>query len=95
MFNGTIEERAEQAETLLSQVAPGAVCIAQDWDNRIDCLLKLRDGRVVGEMVAVSQLTEQRIRATGERLRQWGEGVEVPLVDELLPPVRIASAPRS
>jgi hypothetical protein len=94
MFKGGIDERARQAEKLLSRIVPGAICVPQEWDSRIDCLLELGDGRVVGEMVALSQLTEQRIRETGERLRQHGQGVEVPLVDELHPPVRIVSRPR-
>jgi hypothetical protein len=94
MFEGTIEEAAAEAQTLLSRLAHGAVCVAQEWNDRIDCLLKLPDGSVVGEMVPVSELTESRIREAGERLRQRGEGIEVPLVNELHPPVRITRSSR-
>ena len=90
MFHGSIHDAAAEAEKLLSHVAPGAVCVPQEWDNRIDGLLKLPDGRVVGEMVAVSELTENRIRQAGERLRRRGEGVEVPLVDAVQPAGRVA-----
>ena len=89
MFHGTIAERASQAECLLVQVAPGAACVPQEWDNRVDCVLKLADGTVVGEMVPLSDLTDSRIRETGERLRQRAEGDDVPLLNELHSPTRI------
>ena len=94
MLAGTIEEIAADAAKLLSRIAPGAVCVPQEWDNRIDCILKLPDGSVVGEMVPMSQLTEKRIRQSGDRLRKRREGIDVTLIDELRPPIRIASMPR-
>src|SRR5262249_48460248 len=51
MLTGTIEEVAEQAERVLSAVAPGAYCVPQEWDSRIDCLIALPNGSVVGEMI--------------------------------------------
>jgi len=89
MFEGTIDEVAAQAQTLLASVAAGAVCVPQDWDRRIDCVLKLADGSVIGEMVGLDEVTERRIRATGERLQKRADGIEVPLVNELQSPVRI------
>jgi hypothetical protein len=79
----------KQAEKLLGAIAPGALCVAQEWDARVDCILKLPDGTVVGEMVAATDLTESRVRDAGERLRQRAEGKAVPLVNELRPPIRI------
>jgi len=91
---GTIEQIAKRAEQILAAVAPGAYCAAQEWDNRIDCLIRLADGRVVGEMVVLDKLDEKRIRETGERLRQRSLGIEVPLHDELTPPIRIVPMSR-
>jgi hypothetical protein len=91
MFEGTLEEAAAQAEKLLGTIAPGAMCVAQEWNARVDCILRLPDGTVVGEMVAAGELTERRVREAGERLRQRAEGKDVPLVNELRPPVRIVS----
>jgi hypothetical protein len=89
MLEGTIDEVAAQAQRVLASVAAGAFCVPQDWNQRIDCVLKLADGSVIGEMVNLDEVTERRIRATGERLRKRAEGIEVPLVNELRPPVRI------
>jgi len=92
MFKGSIEDGVADAEKVLSQVAPGAVCVAQEWDDRVDCLIKLADGSVVGEWVTVSQLTEARVREVGKRLRLRSEGIEVPLVNEIPPPLRVGAA---
>ena len=59
--------------------------------RQIDCMLRLPGGSVVGEMVPMSELTENRIRAAGKRLRQRAEGRNVQLVNELRPPIRIVS----
>ena len=89
MFKGTLDEVAAQAERLLASIAPGAFCLRQDWDRRIDCLISLPDGSVIGEMVSFDEVTEQRINATGERLRKRAEGLDVRLVNEIESPVRI------
>jgi len=89
MFEGSLEQAAAQAEKLLGTIAPGALCVAQEWDARVDCILKLPDGTVVGEMIAASDLTASRVREAGERLRQRAEGKDVPLVNELRGPVTI------
>ncbi len=89
MFDGAIEEAAAKAQQLLATIAPGAVCVPQAWDRRVDCILRLPDGSFIGEMVSVGELTEERIRATGERLRKRGEGIDVPLVNELQSPIKI------
>lgn len=80
----------KKAERLISSIAAGAFCTAQEWDHRLDCAIKLADGRVVGEMVALCEVNEQRLRETAERLRKRAEGGDVPLVNELRPPIRIA-----
>jgi hypothetical protein len=89
VFKGSIENAAARAEELLATVAIGAVCVAQEWDHRIDCLLRLPDGSVVGEMLPLNELTERRIRATGERLRKRAAGINVPLVNEVKGPVKL------
>ena len=43
-------------------------------------------------MVALNELTEGRIRETGERLMKRAKGIEVQLVDAVSPPVRIRSS---
>lgn len=89
LLTGSIEEIAEQAEKILTSVAPTACCQAQEWDSRIDCLIKLPDGSVAGEMVRLSEATEQRFLEAGERLEKRRLGIPVILQDELLPPIRI------
>jgi len=89
MLAGTIEEIAERAERILSAVAAGAYCVPQEWDRRIDCVIKLPNGSVVGEMISLDNADEKRIREAGERLRQRWLGVDVELQDELKPPIRI------
>jgi hypothetical protein len=90
-FEGTIEEQAEQAEKILRSVAPQAFCTAQEWDGRIDCAVRLADGTFAGEMIVLTELSEARLIATGERLRKKLRGIPVRLVNELRPPVRIRS----
>ncbi|MFL6725545.1 MAG: hypothetical protein ACJ8FS_03395 [Sphingomicrobium sp.] len=89
MFDGNLEDAAAQAEKLLRTIVAGAVCVAQVWDDRVDCVLRLSDGTLVGEMVSAGELTVSRIRATGERLRQRAHGVNVPLVNEVRQPTRM------
>lgn len=89
MFEGTIEQQAEQAERILASIAPGAFCTAQEWDDRIDCAIKLADGSIAAEMVPLAELSEARIIATGERLQKKMQGIEVQLVNEVPPPIRI------
>jgi hypothetical protein len=79
----------KKVERLISSIAPGAFCTAQEWDSRIDCAIKLADGTVVGEMVGLNEVTEQRLREAADRLRQRVEGEDVPLVSELRPPLVI------
>jgi len=73
----------------LQELRPALCVCRKAWDNRIDCLLKLPDGSIVGEMVLVNELTERRLQATGERLQKRAEGIDVPLVNELQSPVKI------
>lgn len=93
MFTGDIEEVAAQAQELLARVVPGAVCVAQEWDGRIDCLLGLPDGTVAGEMLALADLTEDRLREVGERLRRRAAGIGSGRGDTLRPPTRIVARP--
>ncbi|MGE5145621.1 MAG: hypothetical protein ACM3N5_02675 [Candidatus Eiseniibacteriota bacterium] len=89
-LTGTIEEVAEQAERLLRSLVPNAHCTAQEWDNRIDCMAWLPSGKeVVGEMISINDVTEERIRETAERLKKRQLGIDVPLVNELWEPIRL------
>jgi hypothetical protein len=40
-------------------------------------------------MIALTDLSEERLRATGDRLRMRSEGLEISLVDEVQSPKRI------
>jgi hypothetical protein len=44
MFEGSIQEVAERVERYVAAIAPGATCVPQEWDGRIDCLIKLPMG---------------------------------------------------
>lgn len=92
MLTGTIDEIAEQAGQILRTIASATYCVPQEWDNRIDCLIKLPGGGTAGEMVLLTEATEKRIREAGERLKRKAQGEDVVLVDELWSPIRIASS---
>ena len=77
------------AEEILSSVVEGGFCCVQPWDNRIDCCLKLSDGKVIGEMVRLAELSGRVLREVGERLRCREMDPGAPLLNELRPPVRI------
>jgi len=79
----------EQAESILTRVAANSFCIAQEWDHRVDCLVRLPDGKITGEMVSLNDLTEDRLRQTGERLRKKAAGDDIELVNALRGPIRI------
>jgi len=89
LLTGTVEDVAEQAERILAAVAPGAWCQAQEWDDRIDCGIKLPDGTVVAEMVPLRDATESRIKEAGERLLKRQQGIAVTLHNERWPPILI------
>jgi hypothetical protein len=80
-------EATKQAARILSEAAPGAFCIAQEWDRRIDCTLKLPDGRMIGETVALADLSGDRVTQAGERLRRYSAGESVRLQNELTAPI--------
>jgi hypothetical protein len=86
---------AKWADEILAEIVPSAVCVPQEWDARIDCLISLPEGRPIGEMIRLADITEERLRETGERLRLAREGVDVRLVDPILPPIRIIGVPDS
>jgi hypothetical protein len=44
---------------------------------------------MVGEMISLNDLSEGRLRATGERLGMRLKGMDVALVDEIPPSTRI------
>jgi hypothetical protein len=75
---------------ILVSIVEGAFCTVQEWDNRIDCCLKLDDGTIVGEMVSLSGLNAQVIQAVGARLKLRRSDVSFKLQNELSPPVRIS-----
>jgi hypothetical protein len=78
-------------ERLLLEIVPNAYCIPQEWDHRLDCLVRLPDGTAIGEMIDLSELTEERIIETGRRLRNRAEGGSEPLIQEIHSPRRIVS----
>lgn len=82
-------ELVNKAELLISSIAPGAHCTAQEWDRRIDCTIKLSETSVIGERVHLTKMTEQRLTETAKRLQQRAQGDSIPLVDELRPPLLI------
>jgi hypothetical protein len=92
-ITGTIEEVAEEAQRILRSVVPDGYCQAQEWDNRIDCMVNLSDGSFAGEMVILLEASENRIRETGERLKKRQQGLAVELKNELWPPILIARGP--
>lgn len=83
------EAEAKRAEMLLRAIVPDAMCIPQEWDSRIDCLVRLPDGSVVGEMVRLGDISESRLKEAGERLRLLSDGADVALIDEVRSPTRI------
>jgi hypothetical protein len=92
-ISGTIEEVAEQAQRILTSVLPVAFCVAQEWDNRIDCVVNLSDGSCAGEMISLPKVTERRVREAGERLKLRQQGAKVQLEDELWRPIPIRPGP--
>src|SRR6202044_505787 len=89
----TLEEAAERAALILSSIIPDAHCVVQEWGNRIDCFI-VSDGKVIGEMILLAEITERRIRETADRLRQRREGIAVPLINSMGNPVRIVRSTR-
>jgi hypothetical protein len=86
---GSIDEISEQAERIVTSIAPDAWCQAQEWDNRIDCGIKLPDGKVVAEMIGRKEATEARFKAAAERLLKRQLGIDVPLQNERPPSILI------
>jgi len=82
-------QAAVEAERIAKSVLPDAFCTAQEWDQRIDCAVKLTDGQIAGEMILLSELTEPRIKETAIRLRRRLAGDDISLVNELRRPILI------
>jgi len=78
------------AEDVLCTIIEDAFCIVQEWDNRIDCCIKLDNGRIVGEMVPLATLDSNVIRAVGERLKLRKHNESSELRNELWPPILIS-----
>jgi hypothetical protein len=93
-LTGTIEEVAEQAERILASIALDTWCVTQEWDDRIDCGIKMPDGSIAAEMILLRDATEERIREAGERLLKRQQGIAVVLRNELPPPILISRGPR-
>ena len=81
---------AEEVDSILADVSASSYCVAQAWDHRVDCHVRLPDGTVVGEMISLKDLTEDRLRQTGNRLRRKAAGDDVELVNALWRPLGIA-----
>ena len=86
---GSIDEISGQAERIVTAIASDAWCHAQEWDNRIDCGIRLPNGKVVAEMIQLSDATEARFKAAAERLLKRQQGINVPLQNELPAPILI------
>jgi hypothetical protein len=89
LLTGSIEEISEQAQKIVDMIASDIRCQAQEWDRRIDCMTKLPDGSVIGEMIGLTEATEARFRETAERLLKRRQGKNIPLQNELRPPILI------
>ena len=77
-----------RAQEILRKTCPEAWCTAQEWDNRIDCLVRLKNGAIVGEMISLPDVTAARLTETASRLhRPTGEDID--LIDPILPPAFI------
>jgi hypothetical protein len=82
-------ELATRAEEIVSSIVREAFCTAQEWDNRLDCSVKLRNGTIVGEMISLRELSRERLSETADRLRRKLAGEDVQLISEILPPTFI------
>jgi hypothetical protein len=89
LLTGSIEEISEQAQKIVNMIASDIWCQAQEWDDRIDCMIKLPDGSLTGEMIGLTEATEARFREAAERLLKRQQGIDVPLHNELRPPILI------
>jgi len=89
LLTGAIEEVAEKARRILTEICPEAWCQEQEWDNRIDFGVKQPDGKVVSEWIVLGELTEKLVRECGARLRLRQKGIPVDLKNEIPPPIYI------
>jgi hypothetical protein len=92
LLTGSIDEIGEQAQKIVDTIAPDIWCQAQEWDSRIDCMAKLPDSSVIGEMIRLTEATETRFKEAAERLLKRQQGIDVPLQNELRPPILITRA---
>lgn len=91
MHEKSIEEKAAEAEHLLQAELPGATCVPQEWDERVDCWVKLADGSLIGEKIPIAELSERRVIATRRRLKKRIAGSANSLINEIRGPVRLAA----
>jgi hypothetical protein len=77
-------------EEIMHPIAKDALCTVQEWDGRVDCTVWLSDGRFFGEMVGLSELNNESIRAVAMRLKLRQEDSGAPLHNEIMPPIRIS-----
>ena len=89
---GSIDEISEQAQKIVDTIAHDIWCQAQEWDDRIDCMTKLPDGSVIGEMIALTKATEMRFKEAAERLLMRRQGLDIQLENELRPPIHLTPA---
>jgi hypothetical protein len=66
----TAEEAARHVECTLHPILPELFCIPQEWDDRIDCLVRLQTGEVVGEMLSLAEVRDTEIINIADRLRR-------------------------
>ena len=83
---------AAEAALRIKRAGVDAVCTPQEWDHRIDCVVRLKDVRTVGEMISLPNLTEERLIETAGRLALARDGHSVQLVNEIRRPVPLGRA---
>ena len=89
-LRGKLWTRLErEAQETLRKTCPEAWCTAQEWDDRIDCSIRSKNGGIVGEMISLSDVTAARLTETASRLHRSSMGEHVDLIDPILPPVFI------
>ena len=65
----------------------------KDKDDRIDCMIMLPDGSMVGEMISLSEATAIRFKEAAEKLLKRQRGISIPLQGVLHPPTFLFKGP--
>jgi hypothetical protein len=60
-----VERAAAKGQRVLRKIVQNALCGPQQWDNLVDCSIRLPDGTVTGEMIAVADPRPLKRRQNG------------------------------